>query len=311
MEKKPVDVIVPIYNEEACLSEMQRRLSALRSDMNPTYDLRVIYVDDGSSDTSRDILKKFASQNNWVKTVLLTRNFGHQIAVTAGLEQSTGDFVAIIDGDLQDPPELISPMLSSLVQSGCHVVFGQRESRVGETKFKTLTAKAFYKFIRKISAVDIPLDTGDLRVMDAKARDVMIAMPEKNRFLRGMIPWTGLKSQSFMYQRESRYSGTTKYSMKHMLILASNAVVSFSITPLRAIQLIGLLLTATASAATIGVLIAVLSGSHPSALLLMTIFQSVLTGIVLSAVGILGGYLHRIQDEVRHRPLYLVEEITN
>lgn len=290
---------------------MQRRLSDLRNAVTDNFDLRVIYVDDGSRDRSREILLEISRDNPWAKVVLLTRNFGHQIAVTAGLEQSTGEYVAIIDGDLQDPPELIPQMLDALTRSDSHVVFGQRESRVGETKFKTATAKLFYKMIRQISAVDIPLDTGDFRVMDAKARDTMIAMPEKNRFLRGMIPWTGLKSQPFMYQRESRYSGTTKYSMKHMLILASNAVVSFSITPLRAIQLIGLVIAGISAVATTLVTGAFLIGRHPSALLLLACFQTFMTGIVLSAVGILGGYLHRIQDEVRHRPLYLVEQIRN
>jgi dolichol-phosphate mannosyltransferase len=311
VEKYQVDVIVPIYNEEACLPEMQRRLSQLRSAIADDHHMQAIYVDDGSKDRSRTLLLEIAEQNDWVKVVFLARNFGHQIAVTAGLENSTGDYVAIIDGDLQDPPELIEPMIKTLKESNSHVVFGQRASRDGETKFKTATASIFYKLIRKISAVDIPLDTGDFRVMDRKARDIMISMPEKNRFLRGMIPWTGLSATPFIYQRDSRFSGTTKYSMKQMLVLASNAVVSFSITPLRAIQLFGLLTTGVSALATLAIMVAVLCGQHPSMILLLATFQSLLSGVILTAVGILGGYLHRIQDEVRHRPLYVVEDIKN
>jgi dolichol-phosphate mannosyltransferase len=311
VETKPVDVIVPIYNEEACLPEMQRRLAQLRSAAAEEYDIRVIYVDDGSRDQSCQILTAIADENPWVKVIFLARNFGHQIAVTAGLENSSGEFTAIIDGDLQDPPELIIPMLSMLHDAQVHVVFGQRESREGETKFKTATAKSFYKLIRKISAVDIPLDTGDFRVMDRKAREALLSMPERNRFLRGMIPWTGLSSRPFLYQRESRYSGSTKYSMKQMFILASNAVVSFSITPLRLIQLLGILTIGLSGIAAAVVLVAAFCGSNPSSLLVFAIFQSVLTGVVLLSIGVLGGYLHRIQDEVRHRPLYLVEKIKN
>jgi len=303
-----VDVVIPIFNEESCLREMHRRISAVRLGASANFELRAIYVDDGSSDKSQEMLKEISAADPWVTSVFLARNFGHQIAVTAGLTQSTGNYTVIIDGDLQDPPELVPELVEAIRKSDVHIVYGKRIARTGETWFKRKSASVFYKIIRKLSSVDIPLDTGDFRIMDQQAVRTLLAMPERNRFLRGMIPWTGLKSEAFEYERESRHAGETKYTLKKMLLLAANAVAALSITPLRSIQICGLLLTTLGSLSLLGTSVINLFGNI-SGLIYLAGLQILLTGALMGTVGILGGYLHRIQDEVRDRPLFVLESI--
>jgi dolichol-phosphate mannosyltransferase len=254
------------------------------------------------------MLKEISATDPWVTSVFLARNFGHQIAVTAGLAQSTGNYTVIIDGDLQDPPELVPELVEAIRNSDVHIVYGKRIARTGETWFKRKSASVFYKIIRKLSSVDIPLDTGDFRIMDQQAVRTLLAMPERNRFLRGMIPWTGLKSEAFEYERESRHAGETKYTLKKMLLLAANAVAALSITPLRSIQISGLLLTTLGSLSLLGTSVIDLFGNI-SGLIYLAGLQILLTGALMGTVGILGGYLHRIQDEVRDRPLFVLESI--
>ena len=300
--------MVPIFNEEFCLPEMHRRLEVLRQDVAADFDLSVVYVDDGSRDSSREILKQLSSEHSWISAKFLTRNFGHQIAVTAGLDHAFADFVGIIDGDLQDPPELLPAMISQLQEREDHIVFGQRRDRDGESKFKLWTARFFYKIIRKFSHLDIPLDTGDFRVLDRRAADVMRSLREHNRFLRGLAPWTGLRSSSFLYDRDIRFAGETKYTLKKMLLLAFNAIVSFSTTPLRALQLLGVAV-ATLGAAGFAVSVGLpLFGRPLSTIWTLASFNAFCTGFMVASIGIVGGYVHRIQDEVRGRPLYLLED---
>lgn len=308
MSPRLVDVVIPIFNEESCLREMHRRISAVRLGASANFELRAIYVDDGSSDKSQEMLKEISAADPWVTSVFLARNFGHQIAVTAGLTQSTGNYTVIIDGDLQDPPELVPELVEAIRKSDVHIVYGKRIARTGETWFKRKSASVFYKIIRKLSSVDIPLDTGDFRIMDQQAVRTLLAMPERNRFLRGMIPWTGLKSEAFEYERESRHAGETKYTLKKMLLLAANAVAALSITPLRSIQICGLLLTTLGSLSLLGTSVINLFGNI-SGLIYLAGLQILLTGALMGTVGILGGYLHRIQDEVRDRPLFVLESI--
>lgn len=286
---------------------MQRRMSDLRHQLQDSINLTVLYVDDGSRDRSREMLQQFNKEHEWVSVLFFTRNFGHQIAVTAGLDATTADYVAIIDGDLQDPPELVPVMIQQMINNGDHVVYGQRRSRNSESKFKRKTAELFYRLIRRISNLDIPLDTGDFRVMDRRAVDVLCSLREHNRFLRGLAPWTGLKSSPFLYDREDRYAGETKYTLKKMLMLAFNAIVTFSQTPLRLIQIVGVGITTMSSLALVLALLIPILGHEIelNTIFLMTNF--VLMGVVVTCVGIVGGYVHRIQDEVRGRPLYVLE----
>lgn len=308
VENCRVDVVIPIYNEESCLDEMHRRISGVRRTTLDHLDIRVIYVDDGSSDDSQEMLREISAKDPWVTCVFLARNFGHQIAVTAGLSQSFSDYTVIIDGDLQDPPELVPELVEAIRNSDVHIVYGKRVARSGETWFKRKSASAFYKIIRKLSSVDIPLDTGDFRIMDQQAVRTLLAMPERNRFLRGMIPWTGLKSEPFEYERESRHAGETKYTLKKMLLLAANAVAALSITPLRSIQISGIFLTMAGGLFLLGTSAIELVG-NVNGLVYLAALQIFFTGALMGTIGILGGYLHRIQDEVRKRPLFVLESI--
>ena len=303
-----MDVVIPIFNEESCLAEMHRRITEVRDTSCEEMDMRAIYVDDGSSDRSVEMLRDISAQCPWVTSVFLARNFGHQIAVTAGLAQSTSDYTVIIDGDLQDPPELVPELVEAIRKSDVHIVYGKRVARTGETWFKRKSASAFYKTIRKLSSVDIPLDTGDFRIMDQQAVRTLLAMPERNRFLRGMIPWTGLKSQAFEYERESRHAGETKYTLKKMLLLAANAVAALSITPLRSIQISGIFLTMIGSLLLLGTSVTDIFGDV-NGLVYLASLQILFTGALMGTIGILGGYMHRIQDEVRDRPLFVLESI--
>ncbi len=286
---------------------MHRRLQALRHNVESEFDVSVIYVDDGSHDRSREILRELQRENQWITVLFFTRNFGHQLAVTAGMDVANSDFVAIIDGDLQDPPELVPLMIKQLRENGDHIVFGQRRSRKGESRFKLKTAEFFYRIIRRISNLDIPLNTGDFRVMDKQAVLLMNSLREHNRFLRGLAPWTGLRSSAFVYDREDRHAGETKYTLKKMLLLAFNAIVTFSQTPLRLIQLVGITLTLAGTLGFLLGLIAFTFGETVTLLHLLVLLNFLVLGIIVTCIGILGGYVHRIQDEVRGRPLYVLE----
>jgi dolichol-phosphate mannosyltransferase len=308
MYRPSIAIVVPIFNEESCLQELIRRLDQLRQNHLSEYEITAVLVDDGSTDASRQLLQQYKQDHDWITIRLLLRNFGHQIAVTAGMDVAQTDYVAIIDGDLQDPPELIPDMIRQLVQNGDHIVYGQRSVRDGESVFKLWTARFFYRLIRKASSLDIPLDTGDFRVMTRRARDVLTEMREHNRFLRGMAPWTGLKSSSFKYSRDVRYAGNTKYTLRKMFVLAFNAIVSFSTTPLRALQGVGLLVAITGFLGIGYYGLVGIFGDSSIGFGFLASLNVMTTGIVVASVGIVGGYVHRIQDEVRGRPLYLVEE---
>jgi dolichol-phosphate mannosyltransferase len=308
MTSHKVAIVVPIYNEEQCLPELIRRLSVMREQTTGVFDFEAILVDDGSTDSSREMLLSFANENDWVTSRLLTRNFGHQIAVTAGMDVASADFIAIIDGDLQDPPELIPEMIQQLVRNNDQIVYGKRILREGESKFKLCTARWFYKLIRLSSHLDIPMDTGDFRVLTRRARNILCDMREHNRFLRGLAPWTGLKSSSFSYSRDVRYAGTTKYTLGKMFIFAFNAVVSFSTTPIRALQGFGGLVALSGLFGVVTSGAMMIFSDSSSGIGFLASLNLLTMGVVVASVGIVGGYVHRIQDEVRGRPLYLVEE---
>jgi glycosyltransferase involved in cell wall biosynthesis len=234
-----VSVVVPCYNEEAVLPEFHDRIVSVLERVEAAR-FEVIYTDDGSRDQTPRILRELQTSDHRVRVISLARNFGHQIAVTAGLDHTSGDAVVIIDADLQDPPEVIVEMLAHW-RNGYDVVYGMRADRQGESKFKLWTAKAFYRLINRVSEIEIPLDVGDFRLLDRKVVDVLRKMPERDRFLRGMVSWIGFKQMAVIYDRAPRHAGHSKYPVMKMLRFAIDSVVSFSFAPLRLATWIGFL----------------------------------------------------------------------
>lgn len=304
--KPTVTIIAPIYNEFESLPELYRRVNETMSETGETWEL--ILVDDGSRDGSTDRIRQLAGSDEHVKPVIFARNFGHQIAVTAGLDYSRGDAVVIIDADLQDPPELIPELLEKW-REGYQVVYAVRAEREGESWFKLFTAKLFYRLIYRITDVDIPLDTGDFRLIDRKVVDVLNQMRERHRFLRGMASWVGYKQVGVPYKRSARYAGTTKYPLKKMIKFASDAITGFSYFPLQLATYLGFI-SAGISILAIPVVIALrLAGSQAffgQATTLIAVL--LLGGVQLISLGILGEYIGRLYDEAKGRPLYIVSE---
>ncbi len=302
-----LSVIVPCFNEEAVILETHRSLVAtLENIAEGSFEL--IYIDDGSGDTTLSILHKLQHADRRVRVIALSRNFGHQIAVTAGLEHASGNAVAVIDADLQDPPEVILEMLDRW-QQGVDVAYGVRSERVGETAFKLWTAKAFYRFINRLSDVAIPLDTGDFRLMDRKVVNALLAMPERDRFVRGMVAWVGYRQEPVHYRRAARRAGETKYPFKKMLGFATDGILSFSLVPLRLAIYMGIVVSGLAL---FGILYALalrmFTDVWVSGWTLLFIAILFLGGVQLLFLGVMGEYLGRIYGEVKRRPLYLFDE---
>jgi dolichol-phosphate mannosyltransferase len=299
---------VPVYNEAEVLPELTRRLDSVIA-KNPEYKWQIIYVDDGSTDGSSSVMENLSKIFHWLSIVYLSRNFGHQNATTAGIDHATGDAIVLMDGDLQDPPELIPEMLFKWRQ-GYDVVYATRRKREGETKFKLFTAQLFYRMLHKLSDTRIPVDTGDFRLMSRRAVDAIHQMPEQNRFLRGMVSWIGFKQTAIHYERDRRFGGNTKFTISKMLRLALNAVFSFSSSPLHTILVLGLFFTAIGFAGFIGLMInAFLLNSTAAGWAIIIIAILFLSGIQLVCTGVIGEYISRIFDEVRRRPLYLVQSV--
>jgi len=303
-----LSVVIPAMNEEDNVGAMHDRLMAA---LEPVVDgLDVVWVDDGSSDSTWAKICKLAAADPRVRGLSFSRNFGHQAAVTAGVDAARGRAVAIIDADLQDPPEVIAEMVAKW-REGFEVVYGQRAHREGETWFKKVSAAAFYRTLRRLAHIEIPLDTGDFRLMGPKALEAFRALPEHNRFVRGLVSWIGFPQTAVRFHRQPRAKGETKYPLKTMLKLALSGFTSFSFVPLRAATWLGL--TASAFALLYLVLRTVLSVAgfvgFGSAGLVASIFF--LAGVQLLAVGALGEYVARVFEEVARRPLYLVKEHTD
>lgn len=305
--KKPVfSIIAPIYNELKNIPELYPRVRDVMDQTSETWEL--ILVDDGSTDGSTDLIRELANQDERVRPVIFARNFGHQIAVTAGLDYSRGDAVVIIDADLQDPPEAILALIEKW-REGYQVVYAVRSEREGETWFKRVTASLFYRMIFRITDVNIPLDTGDFRLMDRSVVDVMNQMREKHRFLRGMSSWVGFKQIGVEYKRKARFAGETKYPFKKMFKLALNAITSFSYFPLQLATYLGFI-AAGLSVLAIPI-VAILRLTTGTALLgqaTTLIIVLFLGGVQLISLGIIGEYIGRIYDEAKGRPLYVVAE---
>jgi dolichol-phosphate mannosyltransferase len=306
MDKPVFSIIAPIYNE---LENLPLLYARVRDEMEKTGEpWELIMIDDGSKDGSTDVIRKLAASDARVRPVIFARNFGHQIAVTAGLDYSRGDAVIIIDADLQDPPEVIGKLLEKW-REGYQVVYAVRTERKGETRFKTATASAFYRIIDRITDIRIPLDTGDFRLMDRRVVDVMKTMRERNRFLRGMSAWTGFKQIGVEYKRQARHAGESKYPLKKMLKLAMNAVTGFSMWPLELATRVGIGLIALDI---IGLIVVIIlsTAAHVDfhGLATLGIIMVFLAGLILTFMGVLGEYIGRIYDEAKGRPLYIVAE---
>jgi polyisoprenyl-phosphate glycosyltransferase len=299
-------IIVPVFNEMGCLQELHDRLSKVLDSSGETWE--VVLVDDGSHDGSTEKIIEFGKQDSRFRPVIFARNFGHQIAVTAGLDYTRGKAVVIIDADLQDPPEVILELIAKW-KEGYQVVFAVRSEREGETWFKTFTASMFYRLIYRITDVKIPLDTGDFRLLDRKVVNVMNKMRERHRFLRGMSAWVGYKQIGVPYKRASRYAGSTKYPLRKMLMLALNAITSFSYFPLQLATYLGFIAAVVSILAIPVVMIGRLTVGQAfigqATTLISVLF---LGGVQLICLGILGEYIGRIYDEVKGRPLYIVNE---
>ncbi|NPV76606.1 MAG: glycosyltransferase family 2 protein [Anaerolineae bacterium] len=304
--KPEISIIAPVYNEIDCLDELYRRL---RDVMNPSgYSWELILVDDGSRDGSTEKIRELAQNFDHIRPVIFARNFGHQIAVTAGLDYSRGQAVVIIDADLQDPPEVILDLIQKW-KEGYQVVYAVREDREGETWFKKTTASLFYRIIYRITDVQIPLDTGDFRLLDRQVVNIMNQMRERHRFLRGMSAWIGFRQIGVKYRRAARYAGETKYPFRKMLKLALNAVTGFSYFPLQLATYLGFI-SAGVSILAIPVVVILRVTGNQTFLGQATTLISVLFlgGVQLISLGILGEYIGRIYDEVKGRPLYVVSE---
>ena len=309
---KTVSVVIPMYYEEEVAKECYEKVSNVLKNLEEKYDYEIIFVNDGSKDKTLEILENIAKDDKKAKIISFSRNFGHQAAVTAGLKEVSGDAIVIIDADLQDPPELIPQMLE-LWEQGNEVIYGKRKTRKGESAFKLLTAKMFYKTLNALSDVEIPKDTGDFRLVDRKVVDVINSLPEHNKFLRGLFSWVGFKQEAYEYERQERYAGKTKYPLKKMLKLASDGIISFSTKPLKLVGALGIVSIVISIVLLIYALISYifklnqLSAGWTSIIVAVTFFA----GVQLLSLWIISEYIGRIYDESKGRPQYIVDKKIN
>ncbi len=309
--KKKVSIIVPMYFEEDVVNECYKRLSSTLNNLKEYY-YEIVCVNDGSQDKTLDILEELAQNDDNLKVISFSRNFGHQAAVTAGLKYATGDAIVIIDADLQDPPELIPEMLN-LWEQGYEVIYGKRKSRAGESPFKLLSAKMFYKTLNALSDVEIPKDTGDFRLVDRKVVDTINEMPEHNKFLRGLFSWVGYKQIPYEYERKERFAGKTKYPLRKMLRLASDGIISFSNKPLKIVGGLGVFSIFISFALLVYALLSYifklndLSAGWTSLMIGITFFA----GVQLLSLRIISEYIGRIYDETKQRPQYIIKKKIN
>lgn len=303
-----LSVVVPCYNEEPGIPELHRRVVAsCVEELGSNFEL--VLVDDRSSDRSWEIMERLAAADPRVRAIKLARNYGHQIALTAGLQLCRGERILIIDADLQDPPELLGEMMR-LMDGGADVVFGQRRRREGESAFKKLSATAFYRTLRYFSEIDIPPDTGDFRLMNRRALDVLNAMPERYRFIRGMVSWLGLCQVPLLYDRAPRFAGTTKYPLRKMIRFAVDALTGFSVVPLRIASCLGLAMSAASALMIAYALAGWFSGRALTGWTSLVSITLAVASVQLLVLGVMGEYLGRIYMESKHRPLFVVEKLS-
>ena len=303
-----ISLVIPCYNEEPVIPETLNRLNDLANSLR-NYRLEFVFVDDGSRDKTREFLADAASKDARIKVIVFARNFGHQTAVTAGIDMASGDAIVLIDADLQDPPEVVLAMVEKW-QEGYDVAYGVRAERLGESQFKLLTAKWFYRLLNRISDIDIPLDTGDFRLMSRRVVECLKSMPERDRFIRGMVSWVGFKQIGIPYTRVQRFAGESKYPLRKMIRFSLDGILSFSTRPLRIAMTLGLLSSLMAIAGIFYALYVRLF-THTwvegwAGILCSILF---LGGVQLITIGILGEYIGRIYSEGKRRPLYFIDEV--
>ena len=301
-----LSIIIPIFNEEDNIHLLQDRLTAVAEKMGISFEL--LFVNDGSRDNSIMLIKELVQKDSRIKFIDFSRNFGHQVAVTAGMDAAKGAAVVIIDADLQDPPELISELYAKM-KEGFQVVYAKRKQREGESFFKKLTAKLFYRILKKITSINIPVDTGDFRIMDRKVVEVLKAMPEKNKFLRGQIAWIGFKQTFVEYDRNERNAGKTGYTYRKMIRFAMDGITSFSNFPLKVASVLGFVVSGISFVIMMYALyVRFVAGHYVEGWTSLMISILFLGGIQLICVGLIGEYLSRVSDNVRDRPLYVVAD---
>lgn len=305
-EARLVSVVAPTFNEEATIHAFYDRVCGALSGV----PFELVVVDDGSTDRTWEILTELAAKDDRVKIIRLSRNFGHQTALTCGLDHAGGDAVAMLDADLQDPPELIRELLEHW-REGVDVVFTVRSTRSGESRFKLLTAKWFYRLVAKISSVPLQRDAGDFRLLDRRALDSLLLMRESNRYLRGMSVWIGFTQMGVCYDRDVRFAGETKFSLSRMVRFSLDAIASFSHAPLQVATMVGFLCAAVAFLLIPVAVVFRIFGQFVPGVTTTIVAILMLGGIQLMAVGLIGEYVGRIYEEVKRRPLYVVQSVTN
>ena len=301
-----LSVVAPVFNEAATIAEFHQRVSGALVGV----PFELILVDDGSGDSSAQLIRELAGRDPRVRGIFLSRNFGHQLALTAGLDHARGDAVVMLDADLQDPPEVIPEMLERW-RAGSDVVYAVREQRAGESWFKLTTARWFYKVFDWLTDVDLVHDSGDFRLLDRRALDALSSMRERSRFLRGMTVWVGYTQSAVPYRRDARYAGETKFTLRRMLGFSLDAISGFSYRPLELATLLGFLISVLALIAIPVVVILKIVGSYLPGFSTVEISMLLLGGIQLITIGIIGEYVGRIYDEVKGRPLYLIAATAN
>jgi len=303
-----LSIVVPCFDEEACLPVLHERLTAAaRAAVGDDYE--IVLVNDGSRDRTWSIMNDLAAADTRLVAINLSRNHGHQLALTAGLDLCRGDVVLVIDADLQDPPELLSEMLATMRRENADVVYGVRKSRAGETAFKRATAHGFYRLLSRATEVDIPVDAGDFRLMSRRALGALLAMPEQARFIRGMVAWIGFKQVPLAYNRDQRFAGETKYPFRKMLRFAFDALTGFSSAPLKLASHAGLWLSLGSVLIVAYIFIGWLSGRTVPGWTSLMLVVVVLGAIQMFVLALMGEYLGRLYNQAKNRPLYIVQEI--
>ncbi len=303
-----ISIVTPVFEEEGNLPELYQRLVTIMEATEPNFE--IVFVDDGSRDRSPELMHDLAQRDKRTVVVELARNFGHQVAISAGLDYARGDAVIVMDADLQDPPEVL-PQFIAKWREGHDVVYAIRERRK-ESPPKRLAYKAFYRVLQRIANIDIPLDSGDFCIMDRKVVDLLVGMPERNRFVRGIRSWVGLDQIGLAYERQARYAGHAKFTFSRLLYLALDGLVSFSFIPLRMITILGFIVSLISLVMAIGYAIQKITvGLNPPGFATTIVAIFFLAGIQLITIGVIGEYVGRIFEEVKHRPLYVVRRVTS
>ncbi|NMF07154.1 glycosyltransferase family 2 protein [Clostridium beijerinckii] len=308
-DKTVYSVIVPLYNEELVINQSYKRLKEVMDSTNESYE--IVFVNDGSKDRTREMAEEICSRDENIKLVNFSRNFGHQAAITAGMDLALGDAIIVIDADLQDPPEVMLRMIEKW-KEGYEVVYGKRLKREGETFFKKFTARVYYRLLRSMTTVDVPVDAGDFRLIDRKVCNTLIALPERNRYVRGLVSWVGYKQTYVEFIRQERFAGETKYPLKKMFKLACDGITALSYKPLIIAGHFGVLaLLVGMILMFVDIMKAILNKSSVLNFTMIIGINMMMFGVVLGCIGIMGQYIGRIFDESKGRPIYIISSTTN